>query len=475
MRFRPAHFAVVITSALLQTFFFTLNLQAAHFIRPQRQTNQTDRVTASLEAVGETQYLDAQEKQQHEKLEVTCLLEYYEKMLIIPTTSDGTYQSLRQYHKVAAAVKIGNHRLEPTLLPEHKLIFAEAGNQVMLTSLMGNLSRAELDVIDVQASSILLDRLLPGEAVEVGESWPHPSELMAAMLGLDEVSKTTVHSTFKEVTDVLFRFEISGQVEGRSYGAKTTIDLKGKYRFDRRIGRIDWIGLLIKEHRRPGPVTDGIHVACRLQMTVVPCRTPETLSDAALKKYNLATGVESAWLRQEFAGSGWSCLHDRRWFAEGNGNVLRLLDGEKLIGQCDFAALPRSDVRRLVSLEEFQKDIRTALKESFGEFVEAAQSVDSQNRRILRVVVRGAARMKSLEVPIRWICYHLADQEGNQAAMTFTIEEEYLSRFADADRPIVASLRFEGQGRGGGGAPNVRQREPSPGSREAQKPSAPKK
>ena len=86
--------------------------------------------------------------------------------------------------------------------------------------------------------------------------------------------------------------------------------------------------------------------------------------------------------------------------------------------------------------------MRQALGKSFGEFVEASESVDPAKYRVLRVVVHGVAHNKSADVPIRWIYYHLADQQGHQAALTFIVQQEYLERFADADKPIVESLRF---------------------------------
>ena len=86
--------------------------------------------------------------------------------------------------------------------------------------------------------------------------------------------------------------------------------------------------------------------------------------------------------------------------------------------------------------------MRRALGNNFGEFVEAKQSVDSAGHRVLRVVVNGVVHGKSAEVPIRWIYYHVADEQGRQAALTFTVEQEALERFADADRAMVDSLRF---------------------------------
>ena len=54
---------------------------------------------------------------------------------------------------------------------------------------------------------------------------------------------------------------------------------------------------------------------------------------------------------------------------------------------------------------------------------------------------------KATEVPIRWIYYHVADRQGRQVALTFTIEQERAEQFADADREIVRSLRFAEPGK----------------------------
>ena len=82
--------------------------------------------------------------------------------------------------------------------------------------------------------------------------------------------------------------------------------------------------------------------------------------------------------------------------------------------------------------------MQKALGKSFGEFVEAGQSVNDAKHRVFRVVVHG----KSSDIPIRWIYYHVADEQGRQAAFTFTVEQSLLERFADADKPVVDSLRF---------------------------------
>lgn len=148
---------------------------------------------------------------------------------------------MRDYHKVAVVVKVGDGQFEPALRPEHRLIGVEAGKQAAtLFSLAGNLTRDELDAIDIPANSLLVDRLLPEKPVAPGESWQLPEPLLAALLNLDEVAKSSVECTFKEVATIgskeaahkVARFEFAGKVEGAVGGVSTKIELKGKYRFD---------------------------------------------------------------------------------------------------------------------------------------------------------------------------------------------------------------------------------------------------
>ncbi|MBU4271291.1 MAG: hypothetical protein KKE86_02085 [Planctomycetes bacterium] len=433
---------VVLVSLIAGSGASASDVKKTYTFHSQRKAGQTDRVVVLLEVGGETKFLD-KGKPRREKMGVVCSLDYLEKTLETPAEADGVLRGVRHYRRAAATVKVGDDRFEPALRPEHRLIGVEAAQRTaLLYSPGGSLSRGELDAIDIQVNSLLLDRLLPSGPIVVGRSWPLDKNLMAAMLGLDEVAKSTVEGTLKEVTDIVARFELTGRVEGRVHGAGTDIELKGRYRFDLRTKRVDWLGMLIKEDRQAGDVADGVDVVSRLQLTVTPVKEPKELARAALDKLDLKPAAESTCLTYEFPGGGFRCRYDRRWYADNSSGVLRLMNRGILAGQCNLALLPKRDPNRLVSLEKFQEDVRKALGDNFSKFVAAGQSVNESGYRVLRVVADGAVPGKPDNVPIRWIYYHLADRQGHQSALTFTIEQEHTDRFADADEPIVESLRF---------------------------------
>jgi hypothetical protein len=411
--------------------------------RSQRKPAGTDRVVVRLQVGGETKYT-SDGKPQHEKMSVECNLDYFERTLEAPPGPQAVWRGVRDYQKVETEVKVGDGRFQPTLQPPHHLIAVEAGKQTaLLFSPQGNLTRDELDAIDIQANSLLLDRLLPEKPVTVGDHWPHAPELMASLLGLDEVAKTTVESTLKEVTNTVARFEIAGQVEGAIYGVSTKIDIKGRYRFDQRTQRIDWVGLLIQEDRPGSFVADGMDVVSRLQILITPAARPASLADAALARLTLKPTPEATSLTYESPNGDWRCRHDRRWCIYRQGPkspvaVLRLVDRGMLAAQCNLASLADHDPGKLVSLAEFQADVRRALDKSFGEFVEASESSNAAHYRIYRVVVHGT----SAELAMRWIYYLIAKPQGRQVALTFTVEQKLIERFADADEPMAQSLQF---------------------------------
>ena len=414
---------------------------AAVYFRSQRAPGQTDHVVVRLEVGGETKYTD-EGKPKREKMSVLCDLDYVEKTLEAPTGSEAVWRAVREYQKVSADVKVGDGQFKPTLKPEHRLIAVEAGRQTtLLFSPGGSLTRDELDSIDIQANTLLLDRLLPEKAVAVGDRWPHSAELVAALLGLDEVAKTTVQSTLKEVTEDVARFELTGRVEGTIYGVSTAIEIKARYRFDLETKRIDWVGMLVKEVRE-GSFVDGVDAVSRLAIIITPVPVPASLTDEALAGLTLKPTPKLLDLMHESPG-GWQCTYDRRWYLHydrpKNSVVkLKFVDRGTPIGECFASSLPQRDPDKLVSLEEFQEDVRRALGKSFGEFIEASQSMSAANYRVYRVVVHGT----SAEIAMRWIYYLVADPQGRQVAFRFPVEQSLVERFAEADKPLVESLRF---------------------------------
>ena len=393
-----------------------------------------------LEVGGDVSEL-AENKVQEMKMSVVCNLRYDEKMLEVPGGSADRLRSVRHYDQANAVIKIDEDGIKPALRSERRLIGVQIDlPKVTLFSPKGMLTRDELELIDVLGNSLLLDGLLPEDPVAVDDSWKHSPEMMAALLGLDAVSQTDVESRLRELTDSAARMEMSGKVEGAYGGASTEIELKAKYRFDRRSQRIDWIAMLVQEKRSIGHVEWGVDAVARIQVTISPQSKAPQLADTALEQLPLSSTAELNRLTYKSA-KGWQLTHDRSWYVTGdhsNLTILRMLDRGELVAQCNISTLPKLAPDKTVTLTEFQHDVQKALGKSFGEFVEAGQWAGEADYRVYRVVVRGEVS----EVPIQWYYYLITDRHGRQAAPAFSVGADLVERFDEADRELVRSLRF---------------------------------
>lgn len=376
------------------------------------------------------------------KTGVAANLVYYEKVLPGPNDAGGPTRSIRHYREGVGVVKSGEHRYEPALREERRLIGVRIdGPEVTMFCPRGSLTLEELELIDVLANSLLLDRLLPQEAVAVGARWEHSDELIAALLGLDAVTGNDVRSVLAKVADGKAEFELSGRVEGSEDGVSTGIDLKGKYQFDLSAKRITWFGLLVREDRNVGHVDTGFDVVARVQLRITPGAQTELLASASLADVSLEPTAEAMQLSYESPGGRWRFLHDRRWWViteERDQAVLRLIDQGERLAQCNVALLsPTTDATEL-TLEQFQKDIVGALGESFESFVRASQRHDPTDYRVFRVVAQG----ETSEVPMQWIYYLVTDRHGRRVVLAFVVQKEMLDRFGDCDEALVRTLRI---------------------------------
>ena len=410
-----------------------------------RQAGQIDKVTCQLEISGEILQLDNSGKEHAEKVSEVHKLSYGEKTLAVAADARKGAKAIRYYEEVDATKKIGDDGSKLPLRNDRKLIVADTTDQsAVLYSPLGPLTEDELVSIDILGNSLLLDRFLPDQPVAVGDRWKHTEKLMAQLLWLDDVGQSDVQSTLTEVTADVARFKMSGKVLGIIKGVSSEIEVEAKYRYDRHRNRIDWLGMLVKEQRKSSPKTDGVKVVARSQVLIAPRESSTELSAAALKNLSFEATPELLQTTLQAKQGDWEITYDRCWNLYHyllDKAEMNLLDAGEIIAHCNLSTLPKTDPAKLVSLEDYQAELRTALDKSFGEFVKAGESVTSANYHLLRVEIRGTVS----DLPIRWIYYHVADPQGRQAVFAVVVEEKLYDRLAERDKKLVDSFRFTEQ------------------------------
>lgn len=378
------------------------------------------------------------------KMSAVAQLTYDEKMLNVAEQAGQPLRSARYYERSTAVVKVGEDGagVKPELRPERRLLAVEAAPpKIVVFCPAGTLTWEELELVDLAGNTLLLDQLLPGKQAAVGDSWPHGKDLIAALCGLDEATKTDAASTLTEITPQYAKMTLSGNVEGSKLGQQAKIQLKAKYRFDRQTRRIDWIGLVLQEQREVGLLEPGCDVVAKVQTTIVAAEKSPQLTDAALAGLSLTPSADLRRLRYVAPEKSWSLTHDRRWGVvteKGDTAVLRLVDQGTVLAQCRVSVATDAKAKEM-SLSDYQEEIRQALGKSFRELVRVGQGQNEAGYRVFRVEARG----ESGSATVRWIYYLVVRPDGRRAVAAFSIEESLVERFAAADQDLIDTLRFE--------------------------------
>src|SRR5690606_14271700 len=96
------------------------------------------------------------------------------------------------------------------------------------------------------------------------------------------------------------------------------------------------------------------------------------------------------WLVQLKSTAGrYSMLADRRWHIHRDSPeeaILRMVENNTVIAQCSVNRLAELEAGQQLTLEGLQADIRTLLGNGFGEFLESAEKLTSNNLRMMRIV-----------------------------------------------------------------------------------------
>lgn len=408
------------------------------------------RITVQMELDGHVQTVVADSKAIAMKLTGTAGLSYYERRLPSLGRDAADFRGLRFYDKADFSSQIADRKSETVLRKDLRQIIAEGQSDgVRLYSPNGPLTYEEADLIRPPLDSLTAVALLPVDRVEVGESWQTPRWAFQFLTAFEAVEKGSLECKLESIEASVAKVSFKGEVAGGILGAASQVKLSGNYLFDLKAQCLTQIELNQIENRAVGAASPGLQVTAKAILKREPIGEFPALSDAAIAAVPRTPQPGSLLLMLESQDWGIKVYHDRLWHLfhqSSTVSVLRLMDKGTLVAQCNVSQIGAAPPGKHIAEKQFQQDVRTAIGPEFQQ-IEKAEVIPTQDKRyILRVVCSGEAMQKTSKgiqkIPVFWIYYLVANPDGRQIVLIFTIESSLMERFKERDINLAMGVDF---------------------------------
>jgi hypothetical protein len=308
------------------------------------------------------------------------------------------------------------------------------------------LNHDELDLLRTPLASVALDHLLPTQTLTVGEKVALDPNDLALALNLSGVAASDVEISLVSNDASNAKLQFQGKLDGFVSGVPTQLRVLGKLTFQHSTRTVTWAAVAIHETREIGLAEPGFDVTATIRMIRKPLDRPQVLSSNAVAvDFDSPPPKERMLMAIECEKIGVSALLDRRWriMQDGAGQaILRMIENEQSIAQCNLRSLPRLPEGKQVTLEAFEADVQRTLGKQLDGLVRSEEQLADSGLRVLHVTATGEVE----GIPIQWIMMHFSDDSGRRVQATLTMDGESVTQLDGSDVQLAASLQWSGPG-----------------------------
>lgn len=411
-------------------------------LKTSRAVGAIDKVSYQLDIQGNLMIPSEKEKGKMDKFPVkaTTKLAYTEKTNSYSAKEGGfQLEALRNYQTVKTERTVDTETDSITLPPEKRILEVDVnGASSTIFHKQFCMNQSELDVLEVMASSLMLDSLLPKTPVGVEDEWSIPEESLAALLQLDSLTQAQVAQRFTELKGTTAVIDAQGLAEGMSDGVKTVINFKLKYYFSMKARRIIWVGMVTNEQRQSGPVTPGLAIESRVSMTVTPGAAD---ADLTAEKW-VKPSPELLLVHFTSSDGSWSMFHNRGWHIiqdTENQTVFRFMHLGNYIAQCVINKPNNPNATRAMTLAQFKAEVEGAVKEESAAtraVVSANEEASPAGIQIYQVIAEDSKDGS------QWAYYMLKGTKNEQLVFMFMLDKKNAENIGVTDMEMVGTLTF---------------------------------
>lgn len=365
------------------------------------------------------------------------------------------FRSVRDFQGARMETVVSDKRTSTDLAPRERLIIATGEREgVSVYCPTTLLSRDTLDLLEMPADPLVLTALLPPDAVETGAEWT-PAEWITQMFAtVEAVEAIQAKCRLESLEGEKAVISIACRVRGQRLGANTDINVTGTMTFDVAARGISAATLTYAVKSTIGTVTPGVDAKTEVRMIRRPSATPGRLAEQVLEA--IPVSAPEAAQRLAFEAEPWRVRlpHARSWHVfqavlEGSPQVviLRQIDRGSLVCQCNVTMLPPAAAGQHAPKEQFDHDIERSLGQRFKQFLSRETIPAEKGRMIYRVEVEGESEVTgskgSVQIPMNWIYYLVADPSGRQMSFVFAVEPSLREQLAEEDLEMVKGVQFQ--------------------------------
>ncbi len=307
----------------------------------------------------------------------------------------------------------------------------------------GPLTRDELDLVTEHFNPQCVAGLLPGKAVNVGDTWKiDPAAAQTACL-FDSLIRHTLTGKLTAAADGKATFTIEGTAEGIEHGAKVALVVTATGTYDTAAKRVTALTWKQKDDRDQGPIAP----ASKLTATVTVKRealaeAPKELADtalAALPRGDVPAAL--ALLRHGDPKDRYALTYPRDWHITGQTDphlILRLLDKGEFVAQATVVAWKKADAGKHTPAEEFKKAVTATPGWTASRVLEDGETTAADGRWLYRIAAEG----KLDDQPVVQSFHLLAGPQGDQAALMVAVKPDKVKLVGTRDKELVNALSF---------------------------------
>lgn len=376
-------------------------------------------------------------------LNVEARLEFAERH-----TGKEKPQAIRVYSSESrATIQISNGSRVTQLSPANRYVVTRVAERgpVRMASLEDVLTQDELELITSPADPLTFPGLLDRPEVALGDEWAAPDEGLASFLGVDGIYENGVRLKLASIERNVAKIHLSGDARAEVDDVTSELTVTGTILVDLADQQVVSVRGLIRQNREIGQIGPGFEGTTKIDVRIERAKSIEALSNEAIAARTHSTRIERRlkWVSEE---GGFVLRYDPRWHliaSETEAAVFRFLDQGSLLAQCNVVQLPNRPAEQPLKLEAFREEVSKIIaKEESARVVDAETRRTEQGMTALKVTVAGIEQ----QVPVHWLYYHLADSQGRQLSFVFTLESAVIDQFVPADRQLVESFEFLGEG-----------------------------